>query len=351
MTNVITRLYEDAEIAEDAKTRLRLAGLPRNAAYVISADGEDANAVEQRMLRMDVHEDAASAYASRVVAGNSLLVARTTYKPLGAAQIARDILSDFDAIDVGRVTDDYFFPDGVSKAPSILDDHPRIMTPDPYPKNNNYYMAHWPFPLIIRRKPNDYSIFPRHARMADFPIPLLDGRKPFDESIFPRHARMANFPIPLISRRKPKNRSIFPRHARMANFPIPLISRRKPKNRSIFPRHARMASFPIPLLMNWGTGESYLYPAGTRMANFPIGLISKRVPKNRSIFPRHARMASFPIPLISRRVPKNRSIFPRHARMADKILPLVIKHGEGNAQGRAKAFSLSKMLGWPTISR
>ena len=351
MTNVITRLYQDTETAEHAESRLRMEGLPRNSAYVISAEGEDAKSLEHRMLRVNVHEDAASAYASKVAAGKTLLVVRTTYKPLGAAQIARDVLSDFDAIDVGPVTDDYFFPDGVETASSVLKDHPLIMTPEPFPVNSNHYMAHWPFPLIIRRNPSTYSIFPRHARMADFPIPLLDDRKPFTDSIIPRHARMANFPIRLISRRVPKNRSIFPRHARMANFPIPLISRRVPKNRSIFPRHARMASYPVPLLMNWGTGKNYLMPAGTRMANFPIGLISRRVPKNRSIFPRHARMANFPIRLISRRVPKNRSIFPRHARMADKFLPLVIKHGNDKAEGGAKAFSLSKMLGLPTLSR
>ena len=351
MTNVITRLYEEKATAEQAEVLLRQEGLPRNSAYVISADGEDAKALEDRMLRADVHEDAASAYASKVAAGKTLLVVRTTYKPLGAARIARELLSNFTAIDVGPVTDDHFFPDGVEKAPSVLKDHPLIMTPVQYPNNDNYYMANWPLPLISRRKPDPYSIFPRHARMADFPIPLIDGRKPYTHSIFPRHARMANFILPLISKRKPFTGSIFSRHARMANFPIPLLSRRVPKNRSIFARHARMASFPIPLLINWGRDDVSLMPGGPRMANFPISLISRRVPKNRSIFARHARMANFPIPLLSKRVPKNRSMFPRHARMADKFLPLVIKNGDGKAEDGTMAFSFSKMLGFPTISR
>lgn len=87
------------------------------------------------------------------------------------------------------------------------------------------------------------------------------------------------------------------------------------------------------------------------MANFPISLISDRQPANRSIFPKHARMENFPLPLISRREPSKASIFPRHARMADSILPLVIKNSDGAAQYGSKSFSLSRMLGIPTVIR
>jgi hypothetical protein len=60
-------------------------------------------------------------------------------------------------------------------------------------------------------------------------------------------------------------------------------------------------------------------------------------------------MANFPIRLISRRKPITASIVPRHARMADVFLPLVIKHAGPDARG--KGFSLSKLLGIPTLTR
>ncbi|MEM8823194.1 MAG: PucR family transcriptional regulator [Pseudomonadota bacterium] len=347
MTTVITRYFDSAERAISVRRELvNQQRFPLKTMRLYdSADG-----LADTLVEADVPADAAQVYQDRVANGGAVLMVRHRYKPLGGAKIARRIMADMGAADLGSLPQEAVIKDATDPRLSILDDHPYMLTRFKDPSSTSYHMADWPIPLISRRKPFTASLLTDpHGRMANFPIPLISKRKPETASIFPPHQRMANFPIPLISKRKPYTGSILRPHQRMANFPIPLISKRKPYTGSLIPRHMRMANWPFPHLINGQTGENSLMPGGPRMANFPISLLSKRKPFTGSIIPRHARMANFPIRLISKRKPFTGSIIGRHARMADMILPLVIRRRDTKSPDGGKGFSFSKLMGWPTL--
>ena len=349
MTQVITRYFEDEATARSVKSTLAYERFPRKDLHVFT----DAKTVADALKAEHVQDATAKAYAKKLAKGGAVLLARATFKPLGAARLTRELTAQKGAVDMGDdLIEEVFVKDKPKlSSASVLTDHPLMMTKHRDPSSTNYHMADWPIPLISRRTPKDEFDFPRHARMANFPIPLISKRKPRDNFAFPRHARMASFPIGLISKRKPMTASIFGRHARMAAFPIPLISRRKPSNRTMIGKHTRMANWPFPHLINGKTGTNALVPGGKRMANFPISLLSSRTPSDKFAFPRHARMANFPISLISKREPFTGSAIPRHGRMADAIMPLVIKNAESASTEAGKGFSFSKLFGIPTLSR
>lgn len=345
MTQVITRYFENASRASLVKKSLQFERFPTRDLVVYT----DPDGLADALKAENVEAEAAKAYETKLKSGGAVLLARATFKPLGAAKLVRQKVADMGAADMGNITEEVYVKDSPGKPVLILNEHPLFLTRRLGVERAGHYMADWPIPLLSRRKPQEAFLFPRHARMANFPIPLLSDRKPFTGSIFRRHARMANFPIPLLSRRKPFTGSIIGRHARMANFPIPLLSKRKPYNRTAIGRHTRMANWPFPLLINGETGTNSLVPNGARMANFPIPLLSRREPADKFAFPRHARMAKFPISLISKRKPYTGSAIPRHGRMANMFLPLIIKHAESKATANGEGFSFSRMIGMPTI--
>ncbi|WP_300031132.1 PucR family transcriptional regulator [uncultured Roseobacter sp.] len=347
MTQVITRFFDSAPKALSAKRALELQRFPRKDLEILT----DPDTLVATLTAEQVDEKTAVAYKKRLGSGGAVLLAKATYKPLGAARLTRETADQMGAPATDGLIEEVYVQDKPHQAATILHDHPLMLSRRRDSAPTGYYMADWPIPLIVRRKPPEEFLFPRHARMANFPIPLISKRKPGDSFAFPRHARMANFPIPLLSKRKPSDKFAFPRHARMANFPIPLLSKRKPYDGTKIGRHTRMAGWPFPHLINGKTGTNALIPGAPRMANFPIPLLSKRTPGDKFAFPRHARMANFPLPLLSKRKPSDKFAFPRHKRMADAILPLIIKHGEGKQTSVSEGFSLSRMFGFPTLKQ
>lgn len=349
MTKVITRYFDDAAQARKVEQTLLFERFPPSILRVFTtADG-----LGEALGAAHVDAATAAAYQERMANGGAVVLVNAGHVPLNVARTAREVMGRMGAADMGGLTEEVFVKDAPRGrlAGSVLEGAPLMMTRRRRPDDTNHYMADWPIPLISRRKPYSDSVIPRHGRMADWPIPLISRIKPRDEFAFPRHARMANWPFRLIIRRKPSDNFLFPRHARMANWPIPLLSKRKPYTGSLIPKHGRMATVPFPLLINGKTGTNALIPGGPRMADFPVDLLSDRKPYTGSIFPRHARMANFPIGLISRRKPSTASIFPRHARMANFILPLVIKQRTTESGEPRKGFSLSRLLGLPTLIR
>ncbi|WP_425038527.1 PucR family transcriptional regulator [Primorskyibacter sp. S187A] len=348
MTKVITRYFDDVSTAHAVRSELYLGqGLPKR---IISLYTGDAGAAALESAH-GVETKTAAEYKKRLAKGGAVLLVRAGFKPLGVAQITRDVMAEMGAADLKGLVEEVTVGDEGSHAPSVLRGHPLILAGARDGDSNTFHMANWPIPLISRRKPLTGSIFPEHARMANFPLPLISRRKPGNASIFPRHARMANFPLPLISRRKPKDRFAFPRHARMANLFLPLLSKRKPSDRMAIHRHGRMAKWPFPLLLSDKVEPTALIPGGPRMANFPINLLSDRKPKDNFAFERHARMANFPIPLISKRKPFTGSIVPKHGRMANMILPLVLRRSEDPNNSDPNRFTMSSLFGWPTLIR
>ncbi len=346
MTKIITRFFESADKARAAKKDLLF--VERFSPHIVHVF-DDADGLTEHLASYDVDATTANAYRQRMEAGGAVLLVTAGYKPLGVAQITRDVAAQNGGITISGLTEEVTIKDDPQFAPSILDHHPYMMTNPREPGDTNYYQANWPIPLISRRKPFTHSLIEPHARMADIFWPLTIRRKPYSWKLFDEHAYMANWPIGHISKRKPFTGSIFSRHARMANMILPLISKRKPYTGSLFPRHQRMATVPFPLLINGKTGGNALMPGAPRMANFPIPLLSNRKPYDEFAFGRHSRMANFPIGLISKRKPFTGSIFSRHARMANFILPLVIRSSEKNRDGSPKQFLLSRLLGLPTL--
>lgn len=348
MTIVITRYFDSAENA--SKARYELVNRRQLSARIVHLY-DTADDLASILTEANVAAKTAQAYQDRVASGGAVLVVLAGYKPLGVAKIARQVMAGTGGAALKGFVEEVSVKDAPQPMLSVLSGQPLMLSRVKDPYATNVHMADWPLPLISRRQPPRPTVIQPHASMTKWFFPLTMRREPFRASIFAPHARMANFPLPLISKRKPFTGSIFGRHARMARFPIPLISRRKPFTGSIIGRHTRMANWPFPHLINGKTGTNALMPGGPRMAAFPISLLSKRKPSNKSIFPRHARMANFPISLISRRKPYTGSAFPRHARMADVILPLVIKQTDKEQMYGSKSFSLSRMLGMPTLIR
>ncbi|MCU0905011.1 MAG: PucR family transcriptional regulator [Tabrizicola sp.] len=347
MTTVITRFFDSADQAR--AVRHELYHLRRFSPRIMRVF-DTPQGLAEALSAADVDPRAAQAYAARMAGrGGAVLMVRAGHRPLNVAKTTRQTTARMGAVDLGDLPEEVYVPESIGPRLSVLEDQPLMLTRPRDPDSTTFHMADWPWPLILRREKAPDTLVGGNPTLTGAFYPLLMPYVPFTTSIFPRHARMAHFPIPLLSQRKPYTGSIIPPHARMANFPIPLLSRRVPRNRSIIPRHGRMANWPFPLLISDPVGTNALMPGGPRMANWPIRLLSGRKPFTASIFGRHARMASFPIPLISRRQPSTASIFPRHARMADFILPLVIRRSDDPAHGKGRSFSLSRLLGLPTL--
>ena len=225
MTNVITRLYADTTKAEAVANRLRWEGFPRNSVRVISADGGGDGAIRARLSRADVNDAIIGAYASKLADGAAALVIQATYKPLGAARIAREIVAKSDAIDGASEFNDYYMPDRPDHAPSVLKDHPRFMT----------------LPL----EPEDYRGGPISRELG---IRLLSPRKSRNSAIRGgRHISKAFWPMPLVSKgRRATSAMSGGRHMSRAFWPMPLVTT-KPRKNSVI----RGGSLPLSRMLGW----------------------------------------------------------------------------------------------------
>lgn len=225
MTTVITRLYADKAQAEKVANRLHWEGFPRNAVRVISADGGDQDVTKGRLARADVNEAVVGDYASQVVSGASALIIQATYKPLGAARIAREIVEKSGALDAPSEYNDYYMPERPDHAPSVLKDHPRFMT----------------LPL----EPEDYRGGPISRELG---IPLLSRHKQRNSAIRGgRHVSKAFWPMPLVSRGRTA-KSAIRGGAYMSKmfWPMPLVTT-KPRKNSVI----RGGSLPLSRMLGW----------------------------------------------------------------------------------------------------
>jgi len=229
MTTVITRLYADEKTADMVAQRLRWEGLPARAVQVITGAGSDRPAIEASMNRAKVHETAVPAYADRVAAGAALLVARATYKPLGAAQIVRDVTARSKPLDVGDVVDDHYMPDEPDHAPSVLKDHPHF--------------------LMLDLEFGEYKGRPISEELG---IPLLTrGHRNRPIHVFRggKHVSKLFWPMPLVTRKRKANSAISGgRHVSKLFWPMPLITR-KERTRSVI----RGGALPLSRALGWPT--------------------------------------------------------------------------------------------------
>ena len=200
MTKVITRFFDSAAQAHAVKDELLYRRwFPQTIVRVF----DDATGLADVLTEADVDAETARAYQTRMARGGGVVMVRAGYKPLGVAQITRDVCAQMGAADLGSLSEETFVKDPPYSGLSVLEDSPLFLTRRRDPTSTTYHMADWPIPLISRRKPFTGSLIPRNGHMANWPIPLLSTRKPYTESILARQARMANWPIPLLSTRNP----------------------------------------------------------------------------------------------------------------------------------------------------
>ncbi len=207
MTTIITRLYADEKSASKAADRLWRARIPRRALQVVSAkSGESKSDLKDRLKSAKVHASALTAYADKIADGNAVLVARTTYKPLGAAKIARDLLAKDQTISVAKVTDEHFEADGPDHAPSVFKEHPRFLTVlgppgeghgDPVSKSLGWRL------LSAHKTRNSAWHGGGHVSRMFWPMKLVSkNRKASSAKRGGGHMSRAFWPMPLISRNK-----------------------------------------------------------------------------------------------------------------------------------------------------
>jgi hypothetical protein len=213
MTTVITRLYDSEDTASATARRLNREGVPKHALQVITAKGLAREAIAERMRRADVHDSAVPVYADHVAQGDALLVVRATYKPLGAARLTREITAKTKTKSVGDVVDDHYFADGPDHAPSVLKDHPHMLSLD-----------------------LDFGEYKGGPVSAEFGIPLLTRghrNRPLRVSRGGGHMSKWFWPMPLVTRKRTANSAISGgRFMSRLFWPMPLLSR-KERTRSV----------------------------------------------------------------------------------------------------------------------
>lgn len=211
---VITRLYENEDAARAVARRLRRERFPDRAVQIIAPGaGLDRDALEDKMTRARVRPGAAATYADRVAEGAALLVIRATYKPLGAARIAREAVERSETVDAGVPVEEYKVESGPDHAPSVLKDHPRFLTlpPDPEGHRPGLVTSRLGLPLLTqhRRKKSAMS-GGGHMSRYFWPGPLIIRRKKATSAISGgRHMSRYFWPMPLVTTR-PRKKSVIP---------------------------------------------------------------------------------------------------------------------------------------------
>jgi hypothetical protein len=145
--------------------------------------------------------------------GDALLVVRATYKPLGAARITRDDHGETKARSRRRRGRRPLLPDGPDHAPSVLKDHPHMLSLD-----------------------LDFGEYKGGPVSAEFGIPLLTRghrNRPLRVSRGGGHMSKWFWPMPLVTRKRKANSAISGgRYMSKLFWPMPLLSR-KERTRSV----------------------------------------------------------------------------------------------------------------------
>lgn len=232
MTTVFTRLYETEKAAEKVKARLHFERLPRNAVRLFKAGVHDRDTLVDKLTREGVPESAAGRYADAMQAGNTLLVAKATYKPLTATTITRNALAEYAALDAGVAPEESYMPDRASKTPGVMTDHPLFFT-TPYVPGHSKHVpisTAWGLPLLAqKRKKSSVIRGGRTMSKAFWPTPLLSQKRRKKLSVMSggRYMSRGFWPMPLLSRR-PRGVSVIPGGSLPFSrlFGLPVISRR-----------------------------------------------------------------------------------------------------------------------------
>ena len=227
MTQIITRLFASEKSAAAVVRKLNDEGFPKYILRIFKGTGTDnADAMAARLEKADIDPAAAAAYAKHLKGDAALLLIPATYKPLGAARIAREILADADTVDVGDIPDDTYVPDRPDHAPSILKGHPLLIT----------------LPLWDEEMPR--------GTVTDGFMRLLSPHRTKRSAMSGDH-RMSRFfwPMPLLKRHRTANSAIHGgKYMSQIFWPQRLLST-GPRRSSVIPGGGR----PLSRLFGWPT--------------------------------------------------------------------------------------------------
>ena len=211
MTTVITRLFASEKTARSVTNRLhRERFSSRSYSVITEGDADSSAALVDRLERAQVDPAAAAAYAKHLTGDAALLLISVTYKPLGAAQIARGILAEYETIDVGTVPEDIYMPDGPEPAQSVLKEHPRFLTLTPDPDDPPRGPVTSGFMKLLSPHRTKRSVISGERRMSRmfWPKPLVSHKRSATSAISGgAHMSRKFWPQDLLSR-KPRRNSV-----------------------------------------------------------------------------------------------------------------------------------------------
>lgn len=212
MATIISRLYGSEKAARALAKRLVWEGVPRrDVDVIVRQEGEAADALAARIRRLAVQDTAAARYAAGVADGATLVVVRATYKPLGAAKVARRMMDAAGPADVGLASEERKVADVPSRSEglSVLTGHPKILSLDLHPgepRHGGTVTGALGFRTIGRRRDRRSSVIHGGAHMTPFRV--THGRSG-RSSVYHGGRYMSRWfwPMPLVSTRE-RSRSV-----------------------------------------------------------------------------------------------------------------------------------------------
>lgn len=207
MTTLITRVFPNASDAQRAVNSMSFFGMPNRNMTILSG-GDDA---ADRLAKAGVDDSAVAAYAKALAAGQTALVIKATYKPLGAAKMAREVLGRHDdTADMGNVVEERKLPWEPDHAPSVLKDHPHMMTVPGLPVPGNLSEAFGIPTLKTGARRKKLTSHDRRMSRAFWPMPLLKTNRNATSAKGRRGAASRMFwPMPLLSKGE-RRKSVIP---------------------------------------------------------------------------------------------------------------------------------------------
>ena len=136
MAKFITRYFESAEDANKTRTELlRARRLPPRIVSVY----DKADELGALMDAAPVAKGTVDAYKKRLAKGGAVMAVRAGYQPLGVARIAREVMAEMGAVDMGDVVEEVYVKDEPKRgADKILADHPRFLSRYRDPESKTY---------------------------------------------------------------------------------------------------------------------------------------------------------------------------------------------------------------------
>ncbi|WP_439522681.1 hypothetical protein [Marivita sp.] len=228
MTKVISRLFADAAKAQAVKADLLSKGFPTKA--VLTFGAEDKPGADD-LKNLGMEKKTATAYAKNIGKGSTAMVVLATYKPLGAARIAREAFAATETIDVGDLSEETYVkeePKGATESVSVLKDHPLFLTRrrDIEEHRPGLVSQSLGLRMLLPHKTGKRSVIRggRYMSRSFWPMPLLTKNRHSDSVISGgKYISKYFWPMPLVTTSERRN-SVIPNggtpFSRMLNLPL-----------------------------------------------------------------------------------------------------------------------------------